>query len=199
MADEIGQSDAADLLARVAMGDRQAFDSLYERTSSRLFPIAIAMLGDRHEAEEALQDAFVSIWRKADRFRPDEGTPLGWMSVIVRNAAIDRRRRRRDTPVEDAFFHRACELPGPEAMSIASSEARRLHRCLEELSEDELRPIRQAFFGMQSYSEVAAGEGVPLGTMKSRIRRALGRLRSCFEGAAGAKGARVHEGGGAHE
>ncbi|MEE4210678.1 MAG: sigma-70 family RNA polymerase sigma factor [Parvularcula sp.] len=185
MSDHPSDSDTSDLVARVALGDREAFDKLYAVAAPQLFPVAVAMLGDRHEAEEALQDGFVKIWQNADRFRQEQGAPFGWMSVIVRNAAIDRRRRMRDIPVEESFLQQVCQLPDPESVSIASNEARHLLRCLRELPEDEVRPLRRAFFGMRSYADVAKDEGVPVGTMKSRIRRSLKRIKACVEGIIG--------------
>lgn len=179
---ETGTADDVEaLLARVALQDRQAFDELYARTASKLYPIAVSMLGEGSEAEDALQESFIKIWKQASRYRAGRGSAMGWLAVLVRNTAIDCRRRRRDVPVDQTFFERTSELPGPEALLAASDEARHLHSCLSELSDAERVPIRQGFFAGLTYQALAERSGVPLGTMKSRIRRALMKLKVCFE------------------
>ncbi|HEU4969781.1 sigma-70 family RNA polymerase sigma factor [Sphingomonas sp.] len=170
------------VLGAVAAGDRRAFHELYQRTSAKLYGVCCRILGEGQDAEDALQEAYANVWRRADRFDASRASPITWLAAIARNAAIDRLRMRgtRSTaPIEDAYDI-ADTAPLADALVEQASDARRLHGCLGELGSGEAALIRTAFLEGASYPELAARAGEPLGTIKSRIRRALIKLRECL-------------------
>jgi RNA polymerase sigma-70 factor (ECF subfamily) len=175
--------DITKLIVRTSMGDRAAFDLLYRQTSAKLFGVCLRVLNDRAEAEEALQEVFVKIWTKADRFAVSELSPISWLVAIARNHSIDRIRSRRAPPAVDmdAALDIADPTPGPEAMAVAGWESERIHRCLDELEPDRAAAVRGAYLSGESYVELAARHGVPLNTMRTWLRRSLIKLRECLE------------------
>ncbi len=173
----------ARLLSRTGQGDSRAFAELYERVATRLFGVCLRMLRDRNEAEEVLQEVFVTVWRRARDFDSSVAAATTWLVTLARNKAIDRlRQQRARVPLEpidlDALRD---ERPGPQAAAQASQEYRRLQRCLDDLDPKHRHSIREAFFSGDTYKELAERCQVPLGTMKSWIRRALAQLRTCLE------------------
>lgn len=174
--------EIAKLIVRTSLRDRTAFDLLYRQTSAKLFGVCLRILTDRGEAEEALQEVFVKIWTKADRFAISELSPISWLVAVARNHAIDRvRARRRPAADIDVALDVADPSPGPEAAAIAGGEADRIHRCLDELEQDRAAAVRGAYLKGESYVELAARHGVPLNTMRTWLRRSLIRLRECLE------------------
>jgi RNA polymerase sigma-70 factor (ECF subfamily) len=171
-------------LSRVAQGDRAAFAQVYERTSAKLFGICLRILGNRNEAEEALQEAYINVWQKASGFDPARSSPITWLAALARNKAIDRLRARGSRPSEplgdDALAVADPAASAPDRIETAE-EGQLLARCIGELEERQAAPIRQAFFGGATYAELATREGVPLGTMKSWVRRGLLRLKECLQ------------------
>ena len=174
--------ELADILEAVARGDREAFARLYERTSAKLYGICLRLLGNEAEAEDVLQDVYVTVWQKAERFDRGRASPITWLAVLARNKGIDRLRRRSSKlePIEAAADVED-DRPLPFDLVEQRQEAGRLTDCLEELDERPRAMIRAAFLDGATYPELAEREGVPLGTMKSWIRRAMQRLRGCLE------------------
>jgi RNA polymerase sigma factor (sigma-70 family) len=174
--------ELAGVLEAVARGDRQAFARLYERTSAKLYGICLRLLGNEAEAEDVLQDVYVTVWQKAERFDRGRASPITWLAVLARNKGIDRLRRRatKAEPIEAAADIED-DSPLPFELVRQRQEAGRLSDCLEELDERPRAMIRAAFLDGATYPELAEREGVPLGTMKSWIRRAMQRLRGCLE------------------
>jgi RNA polymerase sigma factor (sigma-70 family) len=170
------------LLASVAQGDRDAFSRLYQRTAAKLYGICLRLMGNEAEAQEVLQEAYVTVWRKADRFEPVKASPITWLSVVTRNTAVDRLRRRNAAP-EDLSEAAEVEDDRPSAFTLLAEaqDATRLYHCLETLDNRAQAMIRSAFLEGANYPQLAKREGVPLGTMKSWIRRGLQRLRLCLE------------------
>ncbi len=170
------------LMRSVADGDRRALRNLYDRTSAKLFGICVHLLGSETEAEEVLQEVYVTVWNKADRFDPRKASPITWLGVLARNKAIDRLRVRRlqAVPIEGAGDI-ADDQPSAHDVLEAAEEQHRLNECLDELDEQQRAMIRSAFLDGATYPELADREGVPLGTMKSWIRRGLLRLRGCLQ------------------
>ena len=169
-------------LGGVARGDRRALERVYGSTSTKLFGICLRILGDRQHAEEALQETYVIVWRRADAFNPDRGTAMTWLMTLARNAAIDRRRalaRTADTPLP-----RAVDVPDPAddplEAALAADERQRLRDCLNDLEQIDRQFIAASFLEGSSYPELAGRAGMPLPTVKSRIRRALLKLRGCM-------------------
>lgn len=177
--------DAAELitlLAKIATGDRGAMRALYDRTSAKLYGICLRLLGDPAEAQDALQDAYLTVWRKAALFDSSKASAITWLAVLARNRAIDRQRRK-PRPSDDLTS--ASEIPDDSASALElveqAEDRSRLMRCLDELDERARTMIRAAFFDGATYSSLATLEGVPLPTVKSWIRRGLIRLRGCME------------------
>ena len=170
------------LLSDIASGDRGAFALLYQRTSAKLYGICLRLLGNEAEAQEILQEVFLTVWRKADRFDAGRAGAITWLSVLARNRAIDRIRMR---PSETEDVDAAAEIPdgAPSAFDVVEQEqdSARLRDCLDKLDARARTMIRSAFFEGATYSQLAAEAGVPLPTMKSWIRRGLQRLRGCLE------------------
>jgi RNA polymerase sigma-70 factor (ECF subfamily) len=171
-------------LLSVAGGDRKALAQVFDRTSAKLMGICLRVLKDREEAEDVLQDVFVSIWSRAGSFDPAKASPITWLATIARNRAIDRLRSRRargtTAPVTE-ILHLADDRPDGFAVAAAKDEGGRVHHCLSTLEDKAQEVIRTAFFDGLSYSDLAVRSGVPLGTVKSWIRRGLQRLRDCLE------------------
>jgi RNA polymerase sigma-70 factor (ECF subfamily) len=181
---EVSRSQLAAALARVAAGDRAALRLVYEDTSAKLFGVCLRILNDRNEAEDLLQEVYVTVWRKAAGFDPARASPITWLVAIARNRAIDRLRARavtlRTEPIEAAY---ALSDPAPAAVERIELAERhqRLAGCLEELDARQSTAIRAAFLDGATYEELAQRMSVPLGTMKSWIRRGLLKLRACLE------------------
>lgn len=174
--------DISKLIVRTSMKDRGAFDLLYRNTNAKLFGVCLRVLSDRSEAEEALQEVFVKIWTKADRFAVSELSPISWLVAVARNHAIDRVRARKVPTADiDAALDVADDRPSPEAMAVAGGENDRVFQCLDELDEDRAAAVRGAYLQGESYAELADRHNVPLNTMRTWLRRSLLKLRECLE------------------
>jgi RNA polymerase sigma-70 factor (ECF subfamily) len=169
-----------DLLARIAGGDRSAFDTLYHRYARTVFGLALRRLGDRDRAEEAVQETFAAVWRSARSYQADRGPGAPWLYAVARNAIVDRFRSRGEPVAE------VPETPSPEARPDEAAEAEwvawRVHRALEDLPHNERQVLELAYWSGLSQSEVASFLGIPLGTVKTRTRSALSRLSGVLEG-----------------
>jgi len=174
--------DITKLIVRTALRDRQAFDLLYRQTSGKLFGVCLRVLNNRADAEEALQEVFVKIWTKSDRFAVSELSPISWLVAIARNHCIDRIRARRMVSVDiDAAYDIADPTPDPETQADASDMRGRVAACLGELEPERAGAVRAAYLGGASYAELAERYGVPLNTMRTWLRRSLLKLRECLE------------------
>lgn len=169
-------------LVRVAKRDRDALQEVYRRTSRKLFGICQRIFKDQSAAEDAMQEIYLTIWHRAGSFDPAKGNPLGWLATLARNRAIDILRasgRHSSAPIEQAA-HVADASPDAEQALIALGEDARINGCIEHLAKGDAALIRTAFFEGSTYAELAERSASPLGTIKSRIRRALLRLRECL-------------------
>lgn len=179
-----GRQYLVERLKAVGAGDRSALRDIYVRTSAKLFGVCLRILGDREEAEDVLQDVYLTVWNKADRFDETRASPITWLATIARNRAIDRRRaigpRAFDRPVDEALD---ISDKAPDALTLLEhgDENRRLRDCLSNLDERSRSAIVSAFFGGTTYDELAGDAGIPLGTMKSLIRRGLIKLKGCLD------------------
>ncbi|MES3029281.1 MAG: sigma-70 family RNA polymerase sigma factor [Pseudomonadota bacterium] len=173
----------AELLPRIASGDRDALQQLYERSSAKLFGVCLRILSDREESEDVLQEVYLTIWRRADRFDAGRASVMTWISTIARNRAIDRLRARGPLAYADQIDEMEIEdgAPGAEALLEASQDGAALNRCLSELDERTASVIRTAFYEGVTYEALAHRLDTPLGTIKSWIRRGLLKLRGCLE------------------
>jgi RNA polymerase sigma-70 factor, ECF subfamily len=178
------RAELSDAVIRVGQGDRAAFEFLYRKTAAKLFGVCLRIFPERTEAEDALQDAYLTIWNRAASFEAGRASPISWLVTVTRNRAIDRLRasgKMRVEPVE-AANDVADPAPLADARLLASDEDRALHGCIGTLEDRDAAFIRAAFIGGATYADLADREALPLGTVKSRIRRALLRLRACLEG-----------------
>ncbi|MGY6646229.1 MAG: sigma-70 family RNA polymerase sigma factor [Salinarimonas sp.] len=173
--------DISKLIVRTALRDRQAFDLLYRHTSRKLFGVCIRVLKNEAEAEDALQEVFIRIWNKADRFAASDLSPISWLVAIARNLCIDRLRARK--PVvsdDDALVQMADPAPDPEQSAQSSSMRGRISECLGELDSTHAGAVKAAYLEGESYNELAERFAVPLNTMRSWLRRSLLKLRECL-------------------
>lgn len=175
-------TDIEHMIARMAMGDRQALTSLYGATSAKLFGIALRVLEDRAEAEDALQEIFVKVWQNSGRYRVNGLSPMTWLITVARNHSIDRLRARRGhrAAAIDEVAELADLRPGPEEAAIAGSMRSRVDACLDALDPDRADAVRRAYLGGEAYADLAARYGVPLNTIRTWLRRSLLRLRECL-------------------
>lgn len=174
--------DVGKLIMRTSLKDRGAFDALYRQTSAKLFGVCLRVLDNRAEAEEALQEVYVKIWNKADRYSVSDLSPITWLVAVARHHAIDRLRARRQAAAElDVALEVADPAPGPEDLAVAASEKTRIQQCLDELDKDRAAAVRGAYLRGESYAELAQRQGVPLNTMRTWLRRSLMKLRECLE------------------
>ena len=181
---ETNATSLESLLAQVALGNREAFDALYRGTANRLFGICLRVLTERSEAEDALQDVFTTVWRKASQFDATRASATAWLAMIARNKAIDRLRSMPSRQSRDSLeLAENVADPGaspPQQVQTATDRAQ-LDHCLERLEPRRRSLIRAAFFDGLTYEELAAKIEAPLGSIKSWIRRGLMQLRECLD------------------
>jgi len=171
-------------LAAAGRGDRDALQTVYRLTAAKLFAVCMRILGERSEAEDALQEVYMTVWRKAAAFDPALSSPMTWLIAIARNRAIDRLRahgqNRHMESIEEAVGL-ADDKPTPDAALQGAQEQAKLQHCIDGLANHERAALRGAFFDGNTYEELAERMKVPLGTMKSWIRRAMIKLKACLE------------------
>jgi len=178
------------LLGDIARGDRDAFARFYDLHAALVHTFALRVLREPAEAEEVVQDVFVQVWRQAETYSRDRGTPEAWLITMARSRGIDklRSRRRRNQMVRPA--ENPDRLPEPIALESASgpAEARAtLGGALTELPAAQRSVLELAYFDGLTQSEIAAKLGEPLGTVKTRMRSGLERLRGMLSGHSGAE------------
>jgi RNA polymerase sigma-70 factor, ECF subfamily len=168
-----------ELLARVADGDRDAFGDLYQRYARAVLGLAIRRLGDRGRAEDAVQEAFASVWRAARSYKRDRGPVAPWLYAVARNAIADRGRARTELPAEPTDT--PSDEPGPPEQAEQSWVAYRVHRAMEGIPETERTVLELAYWSGLSQSEISDFLSIPLGTVKTRTRSGLRRLSEALE------------------
>lgn len=168
-------------IARVALGNREAFSQLYDATSAKLFSVCLRVLNDRELAEDVLQEAFLKVWSSAAQYQANGLSPMTWLITIARNTAIDRRR------ASPALYESSDEIEsvadharGPEEESILLSEQGNIARCLDELENDKAEAVRSVYLQGLTYAELADRFEVPVNTMRTWLRRSLLSLRGCL-------------------
>jgi RNA polymerase sigma-70 factor (ECF subfamily) len=174
-----GPTDA-ELIARCAAQDRAAFRTLYANWSSRLHGVAMRITRDPALAADATHDAFVQVWQQAGRFDPAKGEAGSWLMTLARYRALDMVRRRGREVLGHEPADEADLGPDPLKQLLATADGGALHRCLELLSAERRRLIILAFVEGFSHSQLAAREKLPIGTIKSWIRRSLMGLKECL-------------------
>ncbi|MES2987151.1 MAG: sigma-70 family RNA polymerase sigma factor [Pseudomonadota bacterium] len=172
-------------LERVARGDRAALRSVYDLTSAKLHGICLHLLRDPALAEDVLQEVYLKVWQSAAAFDPERSSPITWLCLIARNRALDWRRAmgRHEEAVRMATQLTEDLQSIPDVHGDAAERDRLVHRCIDDLVEDQRTSIRAAFLDGYTYIELAERTGTPLGTVKSWIRRGLAQIRKCIEDA----------------
>ncbi len=174
---ELIDLDDAALLAGVAGGEREAFRLFYERHAGQVTGYLRRLCGDPELAEEIAQETFLAVWQRAGSYSPALGAPLGWLYTITRNRLVDHWRRRQAIPMAGEDLDKMLATPIQDNAELVLS----LNRALECLSVEQRRAVHMAYFGGYTYEETARALELPVGTLKSRIRTALGVLRSRLE------------------
>ncbi len=189
-ADRLTERNArlAALLGRVALADQRAFEELYRQTGAHLYAVALRIVRDRAIAEEILQEAYVNVWHHAGTYDAARSHAVTWLTSIVRNRALDLKRRRElDTVTlagaddESPPLDLPSDGPSPMDLLLAAADARSLRDCVETLDAPTRQAIALAFFQGLSHGELAAHLREPLGTVKSWVRRGLDKLRRCLD------------------
>jgi RNA polymerase sigma-70 factor (ECF subfamily) len=184
----------AQMLARVALGDRAALATLYRSTSAHLYGVILRINPDRGHAEDILQDIFVNIWRSAQGFDAARAQPMTWLTSIARNRAIDSLRRRKTEittvsahaggddgePESDLLALVPSSDKGPLELLLQAARLREVSHCVGELSAEQQQCVALAYYQGLSHAEVSQSLAQPLGTVKSWIRRALIALKDCL-------------------
>lgn len=181
----ISHDSLADLLARCALRDQQAFEALYQQASPILYGLLLKLTHDRELAADLLQEGFVRIWQRSGDYRTSLGQPLTWMGTIVRRLAIDRLRRsdhrRRGELDDEGWIQLADAGPGPEERLHTEQGDAAIARCLETLDPEPRRAVLLAYFEGLTHDMIAQNLDRPLGTVKAWVRRSLHRLKTCLE------------------
>ena len=188
--------ELADLVARVALGDRQAFRRLYDATAPSLLGVALRLLRDRGRAEDVIQEAFVSVWHRAGGFRASASAPMTWLTAIVRNRALDTLRSEArhdadplvDDEDEDATMEIEDDRPEPLGLLTQAADALAVRACLETIDGSQRQCLALAYYHGLTHAEMAATYealaeriGSPIGSVKMWLRRGLEKLRRCLE------------------
>lgn len=170
-----------ELLTRCAAGDQAAFAQVYDMLSSRVFGLILRVLVDRAQSEEVLQEVFLEVWQSASTFAPKKGQGRSWVLTIAHRRAVDRVRSSQassDRDVRAGYRDLASPPEGVAEQVEMRIEGRRVARALGTLPEAQREAITLAYYGGYSQSEIAAMVGAPLGTIKTRMRDGLSRLRT---------------------
>ena len=175
-------SDLAGLLALVARGDQSAFAAVYDRAAAQVFGLVRRVIRDPAQSEEVTQEVMLEVWRSASRFDPHRGSAMAWLMTLAHRRAVDRIRSGQAAAEREV---RAAAATGPGYDMVAEEvetrlDAQRVRRCLESLTDLQRESVTLAFYGGYTYREVASLLGVATGTVKTRMRDGLIRLRDCL-------------------
>ena len=180
-----GDRRLAELIRAVAGGDQQALAALFDATSRTVYGLLLRILGDAGAAEEVMLDVYTQVWRQAGVYSEGRGSPLAWLTTIARSRAIDRLRsgsfERRRVDSLDAAAERASDARGVEEQAAAGETGRRVRAALAALPPEQREVIELAYYGGMSHGEIAAHTGHPLGTVKTRTRLGMIRLREMLK------------------
>jgi RNA polymerase sigma-70 factor, ECF subfamily len=180
---ESRQADQASL-ARVARGDQLAFAELYDRHARLVFSLALRILQERADAEDVVQEVFAQVWAQAGRYDASRGAVAAWMLMLTRSRAIDRLRARRarpETAAESETAENVADLSATQDLELLSAEqVGRLQRALKDLPEAQRTALELAYYEGLTHAEVAQRLAEPLGTVKTRIRQAVIKLREAL-------------------
>ncbi len=176
------------LMAQVVKGDHQAFSRLYDQSSSPLYTLALRILGNRDEAAELLQDIYLEVWKKVARYDVGRGTPMAWLVMLTRSRALDRLRARASkarTIVESMDLSTPQvpdQSPGPLEIQADLELRNAVSKALAELPEAQQQALELAYYEGLSHTEIAARLNQPVGTIKTRIKLGMNKLRTALRG-----------------
>ncbi len=179
---EGGGQDAAGLLARVARGDHAAFEAVYDQFAGPVYGLVRKVLRDPAQSEEVAQEVLIDVWRTASRFDPDRGSAVAWVMTIAHRRAVDRVRSENASTAREQKMTLG-PVTGDDVAELVETalDRQRVRRCLGGLTELQAESVKLAYYGGYTYPQVAELLGVALGTVKTRIRDGLIRLRDCME------------------
>jgi len=183
----IRETSWGDYVRRCASRDETALAALYDESSQLAYTVAARILQDEADASEVVLDVYRQVWDAAGRFNENRGSAAAWIVMLARSRAMDRRRfrtaRMRDGARVEQLEEVSSTQPSPESMAMASQSSRSVMRALTQVSSEQRQALELAFFAGLSHTEIADRLGVPLGTVKTRIRLAVGRLRELLKDA----------------
>jgi RNA polymerase sigma-70 factor (ECF subfamily) len=171
------------LLRKVAAGDTAAFEELYDETVATVYGLAVRVLRDPAQAEEIAQEVLVEVWRKADRYDPARGGAMGWIMTLTQRRAVDRVRSEQAAAERDDRAARREPSAAPDGVAelvLDRLDHQRLRGCLDHLTVPQRQSITLAYYDGYTYREVAERIGIPLSTVKARMRDGMIRLRDCL-------------------
>ncbi len=175
------KAEIEQFIAQAALNNRQAFSQLYDATSTKLYSVCLKVLNNPTHAEDAVQDAYIKIWRSADKYQRNGLSPMTWLITIARNTAIDKLRSLGGHHhSDDALDNLEDSAQSPEAESIAASEQAQIARCLETLEQEKAEAVKSAYLQGATYAELAKKYAVPVNTMRTWLRRSLLKLKGCL-------------------
>ena len=181
-----GEPLLVDVIRRVAGADQGALGELYDATSPTVFGLVRRIVGDASVAEEVTIDVYTQVWRLASAYSEEKGSPVTWLIMLARSRAIDhlrsrtRRVKEQELPIEVAFDHSHSD-PDPETAAISGNRQQIVREILADLEPEQVAMLQLAFFEGLSHGEIAAKTGIPLGTVKTRIRTGMMRMRELLE------------------
>lgn len=166
----------ADLMQAIVVGDETAFNTFYERHSRATLGVLLRLIREPGDAEDVMQETFLQVWNRAQQYDAERASPAAWLTMIARSRGLDfLRKRRPDTP--DDFFDPAFEHD-PTLQLVQDESRDRVRQALAQLPPDQRDAIRLAFLGGMTHEQISVNLGVPLGTIKTRIRLGIRRLRA---------------------
>ena len=180
----------ATLMAQITAGDKEAFARFYDRHAARTFGLLVKFLGRGKEAEDVLQETFWQVWNTADRYDPARGNPTAWLVLLARSRALDQLRRNSRRPVGSSDLTEIVDVPNgcpKDSMELAEL-AQQARGAINQLPPEQRLAIQRAFFGGFTHVQIAEQEGLPLGTVKTRIRMGMCKLRDILREKGGITG-----------
>ena len=179
---EVKDRELKNCITRMAQGEEQALGALYDRTASQVYGLVLRVVNDPSIAEEVTLDVYMQAWRQAGQFNPERGKPMVWLAVVARSRAIDRlragKKERESRENLDSVDNLAADKGNPEESSTYSQQCRVVQEALNSLPIEQRQAIEMAYWGGLSQNEIAAQTGEPLGTVKTRIRLGMMKLRT---------------------